>query len=292
MRFCASVNGIASVGLRSIDIACNWGNCHNMNNTSELKSRLLKQFISEIQYRNRNPRDVKVLQLLDDLSTNPERVFMPQDKLFRCRLVSNGSRIGVEDGFFGFNAKESFVAPSSATKDMRANYKYIPYLYCTNHPYTALLEVRPRMGSIVSVATIEVKEKIALLDFTLHTVPKNMQETKLNLFSDLSYLFSKPVAFEDDTLDYIPTQYIAEYAKNLGYDGIAFESSLTPELRSQDIVTHPELDRYNVVIFNYEKCYPIKSNLVKVEQQYTECSQSDNDIEHMDIHPTILDMYY
>lgn len=76
------------------------------------------------------------------------------------------------------------------------------------------------------------------------------------------------------------------------YDGIAFESSLAPELRSQDVVAHPELDRYNVVIFNYKKCYPIKSNLVKVKQQYIECSQLDNDVEHIDIHPTILDMYY
>ena len=28
MRFCASVNGIASAGLRSMDIACNFGNCY------------------------------------------------------------------------------------------------------------------------------------------------------------------------------------------------------------------------------------------------------------------------
>ena len=28
-RFCASVNGIALAGLRSVDIACNFGNCYN-----------------------------------------------------------------------------------------------------------------------------------------------------------------------------------------------------------------------------------------------------------------------
>ena len=28
VRFCASVNGIASAGLRSMDIACNFGNCY------------------------------------------------------------------------------------------------------------------------------------------------------------------------------------------------------------------------------------------------------------------------
>ena len=29
MRYCASVNGIASAGLRPMDIACNFGNCYN-----------------------------------------------------------------------------------------------------------------------------------------------------------------------------------------------------------------------------------------------------------------------
>ena len=28
-RFCASINGIASAGLRSMDIACNFRNCYN-----------------------------------------------------------------------------------------------------------------------------------------------------------------------------------------------------------------------------------------------------------------------
>lgn len=261
--------------------------------TQKLKSKLLKQFIEEILYQNRNPRDVRVLDLLKESSTNPERIFMPKDKLFRCRLVTSGSKVEEEKGFWGLTAKESFIPPILYTKDMRANYKYIPYLYCANHPYTALIEVRPRIGSLVSVATIEVVEKIKLLDFTQHTNPKNMSEAKRNLFSDLSYLYSKPVASEDDTLDYIPTQYIAEYVKNLGYDGIAYESSLTPELKTQDLTSHPELDCYNVVIFNYKKCSPAKSNLVKVIEQYVECKQADEDKEiDIDMSNTLMRMYY
>lgn len=257
-----------------------------------LKSRLLREFVAEIQYKNRNPQNVRVLQLLDDLATNPERIIEPMERLYRCRIVQDESRINTEAGFWGYSAKESFVAPREVTKDMRANYKYIPYLYCANHPYTALVEVRPRIGSLVSVATIEVQERMTFLDFTLRTTPKRMEEVKRNLFADLSYLFSKPVAYEDDTLDYIPTQYIAEYAKNLGYDGIVFESSLTPELRNQDVVAHPELDRFNVVVFNYEKCHPIKSNVVSIDRQYIECNQIDGDGDALDIHTTLLDMYY
>lgn len=252
----------------------------------KLKSRLLQSFIKEISFKNRNPKDNKVLNILDELNTNPERIFFPDDKLYRCRIVYKNSNLGVEKNFWGFSAKESFVAPPENTKDMRANYKYIPYLYCSNNPYTALVEVRPRIGSTISVATIVVKEKLTLLDFTLNHLPKKMTEAKKNLFSDLSYLFSKPIAYEDDTLDYIPTQYIAEYAKNLGYDGIVFESSLTPEIHTINSV-NPDLDWYNVVIFNYSKCIPVRSNLFQIEAQYTDCHQIDSDYQKLDINSSV-----
>ena len=105
-------------------------------------------------------------------------------------------------------------------------------------------------------------------------------------------MFSKPVTSDDDILDYIPTQYIAEYAKYLGYDGIAFRSSLTPELKEQDIAAHSELDRYNVVIFNYHKCKAVHSNVVNVTNNYVDCEQTDTDVDKLEIRPTLLDMHY
>ena len=50
-----------------------------------------------------------------------------------------------------------------------------------------------------------------------------------------------------------------EYVKNRGYDGIAFSSSLTPEINKE----HP--DRFNIVVFNYWKCSVIKSNVVEIQ---------------------------
>lgn len=257
-----------------------------------IRSKYLKEFIDEIQNRNRNPRNVKVLELLNDLSTNPERVLLPGDHLYRCRIIHDMTKMGKESSFYGYGKKDSFVPPASATRDMRANYRYIPYLYCANHPYTALVEVRPRLGANVSVATIDVNEKLTLLDFTMQTIPHKMSEAKLNLFADLSMLFSKPVTTDDDILDYIPTQYVAEFAKHLDYDGIVFRSSLTPELERQDTHEYHDLDRYNVVVFNYEKCSPVCSNVVNVTRNYLECEQVDHAPNQMDIHTTILDMRY
>jgi len=262
-----------------------------LKKSNTIISKHLKDFIEEIQHRNRNPQDTKVLDLLNDIHTNPERKIKAGAKLYRCRILLDKKKAGKEPDFYGYDKKESFVPPPEVTRDLRANYRYIPYLYCANHPYTALVEVRPRLGADVSIATITVNEDLTLLDFTLKEIPSKMSNTKLNLFMDLSMLYSKPVTSDDDILDYIPTQFIAEYAKNLGYDGITFRSSLTPELNDQDIYEHQELDRYNIVIFNFNKCEATSSNIVNVTYNYLECEQVDSASKRIHINPPILEMY-
>lgn len=253
-------------------------------------SRLLKTFINEIQYKNRNPRDLRAIELLKETSTNPERILPIGTQLFRCRIIDDVAKINKKKGFFGYDAQNSFVPPPDKTRDMRANYRYIPYLYCANDPYTALVEVRPRLGAQVSVATIQVNEEIQLLDFTMQTTPPKMTDAKKNLFSDLSTLYSKPITSDDDIIDYIPTQYIAEYAKNLGYDGISFRSSLTPELESQDPKNHPEWDRCNIVVFHYDKCSAIKSNVIEIAESYIGCQQIDADLAKLNIRSVVEEL--
>ena len=240
------------------------------DNEFRIRSGLLKDFIKEITYRNRNPRNTKALELIEDFSTNPETLILKGCQLYRARIIKSGSSIKVENGFYGFGSKDSFIPDKKKTRDMRANYRYIPYLYCATSRYIALAEVRPRLGAKVSIATILVNEDIRLLDFTNKNMPTKMTQTKVNLFNDISLLFSKPIAEDDDISDYIPTQFIAEYAKNLGYDGIAFKSSVVPEINK----THPE--QFNVVVFNHKKCEPIKSNVYTPSANYFDCIQIDD----------------
>lgn len=247
----------------------------------KIRSKYLKEFIEEITYHNRNPRNLKALELMDEIDTNPEIKVKEREMFYRSRVIKDISKINKAKNFFGFDADGSFVPPKENTSDMRANYRYIPYLYCSNHPYLALVEVRPRLGASISMATIAAKEKMTLLDFTNSNKPRKMTSAKENLFSDLSAMFSKPVANEDDIKDYIPTQFIAEYAKNLGYDGIVYRSSLVPEINRAGI------HRFNIVVFNYNKCEPIKSNMIHVSNNYLEGEQMDADINRLEIAPYI-----
>lgn len=247
----------------------------------KIRSKYLREFIEEITYHNRNPQDLKALDLMDDISTNPEIKIKINVELYRSRIIKDERKINISPGFFGYDSKESFVPPKEYACDMRANYRYIPYLYCSNHPYISLVEVRPRLGALVSIATIVAKEELNLLDFTNSNKPAKMTPAKENLFSDLSRLYSKPVTDGDETKDYIPTQFIAEYAKNLGYDGIVFRSSLVPEINQFGI------KRFNIVVFNYSKCKPVKSNVIQISHSYLEGEQTDADIEKLKIDPYI-----
>ena len=158
------------------------GNTYSKKQSSEQISRKLSEFIKEIQYKNRNPVDNNVLKMLQEMETNPELLFDSQQYLYRSRIVHSKDKLNGEYPFFGFGKDGSFVAPSECTKDMRANYRYIPYLYCATRPYLSVVEVRPRLGARVSVARIRVNERLRLLDFSLQNYPKGMKPVKINLF--------------------------------------------------------------------------------------------------------------
>ncbi|WP_217437227.1 RES family NAD+ phosphorylase [Paenibacillus sp. JMULE4] len=114
--------------------------------------------------------------------------------------------------------------------------------------YTALVEVRPYLNSLVSVASIQVKEALIIADLTYDGFAKT-DGIENYLFYLIMTDFSKPS--NSNKKDYIPTQYITEFIKSLGFEGIRFNSSLYGRGR-------------NVTIFNYNKCEAVDSKLYQI----------------------------
>lgn len=246
----------------------------------EVRSVLLADFIEEITLRNRNPspQKVEILKLLKDRKTNCEINLPAGTIMYRSRIICDKSMIANKAPFWGYDADNSFIPPRSVTKDMRANYRYIPYLYCSSLGYTSIAEVRPRLGENVSLAHVQAEESLHLLDFRRLNMRSTMSAKKCQLFADLAMLYSKPVTTEEDAILYIPTQYIAEYVKNIGYDGIVYNSSLTPEFEYANIDESHLLGACNIVVFNYNKCKVVASNVVNVERNAMVCEQIDMDL--------------
>jgi hypothetical protein len=136
--------------------------------------------------------------------------------------------------------------PEKAT-DGRANPRGIPCLYLATHKETATLEVRPLIGSYVSVGQFELLRNIRVADCSRdkshdHDMEllsraaasaagetRTPDDVEKAVWSDINEAFSEPVERGDSSLDYVPTQILAEVFKRHGFDGVAYKSSYGEE---------------------------------------------------------------
>lgn len=72
-----------------------------MNKTKdEYRSKKLADFIKEIKYKNRNPIDNSVLNLLEIFETNPELHLCTGKCLYRSRIIHKRDKIDSKSPFF------------------------------------------------------------------------------------------------------------------------------------------------------------------------------------------------
>jgi len=138
--------------------------------------------------------------------------------------------------FWGYGAEQSDAPPKEITSGGRANPRNISYLYIAEDVKTAILEVRPNVMQEVSVATIKITKDLKLFDFC-YTDPSESELGKSFDLVIISTAFSMP-NFGDES-NYYATQYICEFIREMGFDGIRFYSSLNP-------------DGKNIVLFDTE----------------------------------------
>ena len=153
--------------------------------------------------------------------------------------------------FKGYDSKSSTAPSAEIVGEGRANPDHIRYLYLCEDVYTPIYEVRASIGDYVSVAKFRLQKDIRLYDLT----KKCSQETSIEgsipcLFDAISSLYSRP--YKGKRENYIATQYIAEEIKNMGFDGLRFESSL-------------HKGGYNIVLFNPDLCKAVCSDLVLID---------------------------
>ncbi len=159
--------------------------------------------------------------------------------------------------FWGYNEKDSFTPPNSSAFDARANPKYISYLYTARDIETAISEIRPRVNTLVNIAEIVVLEDMKLYDFAFWGCSSDPKFD--NLYSSISHEFSTPV--DGELEDYILTQYISEYIKSIGFDGIQYFSST----RGYKPNTYCGIGKC-VTVFNPEKCKVTGSKIYRVNK--------------------------
>lgn len=120
----------------------------------------------------------------------------------------------------------------------RVNPRGIPCLYAAGDMKTAISEVRPWVGAMVSVSQLEINRDLRLVSF-LEGADKQLnidvffeepapEEREGIVWQEIGRAFSRPVSPDPGIAEYAPTQLIAERLKHEGYDGIVYKSHLGP----------------------------------------------------------------
>lgn len=184
----------------------------------------------------------------------------------------NGNKIYVDDIPIPFTYSRMKPLIEYASEG-RANPKGIPYLYVATDKETAMSEVRPDLDKILTVAKIKPVRKLKIVDFSVHYgkfkfyLKEPNDEEKINaVWIDLDNAFSLPLTNNNFNSDYVPTQIIAEFIKSLGYDGIAYKSSLG----NGHNVTIFDLDSAKVETCSIHRVKKINYSFETIENQYTQ----------------------
>jgi hypothetical protein len=146
------------------------------------------------------------------------------------------------------------------SSDGRANPRGIPCLYMATDKETAMAEVRPWIGSSISVAQCETARDLKVVDCSVNHDSQNLVKLadlkgptarEEGMWIAIDRAFATPVTREDDVADYVPTQIISELFKSSGYDGIVYKSLLSK-------------DGFNVSLFDIELANVTSCSLSKV----------------------------
>lgn len=177
-------------------------------------------------------------------------------RVFRARL-----RYRKENGKFAPLPIDQMGAPpfDKATAG-RANPEGTSFLYCSEEEATAIAEMRPARGQLVSVAMGETTEDLEILDFTQETrfvtpfacdhLPSLVQSYEL--FNQWGEDLAKPLRHSDDVQDYYPTQYLAQWIRAHHYRGIRYPSAMAP-------------NAHNLVIWDLTKVKLTECHLVEIK---------------------------
>jgi len=166
-------------------------------------------------------------------------------------------RARIQETNIPYNAKDMGAPPKDKTTPGRANPAGIPYLYIASTADTAVSEIRPHTGELVSVADITLPKELKIIDLqnprkmVSPFTTEEIEEIALLRGGDLEFLehlgseLTRPVLPRSAAIEYIPSQYLCEYIKKCGYDGVIYKSAVGDGINLALFL--PELAKINIV---------------------------------------------
>jgi len=172
-----------------------------------------------------------------NVAIDEERLRRLLEMLIAKNLTQQWYRARIRIDEEAFPIAQMGAPPKRRSSHGRANPAGIPYLYLGSLPETAVAEIRPHTGESACVADFTIPE-IQAVD--LRNPRKLVSPFILTdaseigqLRADLPFLerlgneLTRPVQPAGAAIDYIPSQYLCEFIKKSGFDGVVYRSSVS-----------------------------------------------------------------
>lgn len=211
--------------------------------------QLWDEFKEDIKYGNRFFAGEEIIKILDKIKLIRNLGFsIPGDSIYYR------ARIG---DFIGENDIEMLAPPRGKANSGRCNPNGMSYLYLADNIETAISEVKPNKGDIVTIAAIKYKYTKVFAFDALDDLPIPLKresikdpefEALINIISnDLSTVITV-----DKVIDYLPFQFLTEYLKKKRLDGFSYRSTLSES-------------GFNYVFFNASEAKVVFKNSYKID---------------------------
>lgn len=231
------------------------GILESSDNQYLMKNSLLKtygwdEFVKELKENNRFHTDYINREILKLFLSCVKVTHRRGETFYRARFCTDQAGIKPED---------MGPPPAKLASAGRANSRGISRLYLSDKTDTTLYEIRAGVYDYVTVGEFILKRDIEVIDLaqidkispfvanSMTDIDLTMHAINLDALRKIAKEIAKPLRRHDSQLDYLPTQYISDFIKSLGSDGIQFNSTMSQ-------------DGYNLTLFDAKisECKNIK----------------------------------
>jgi RES domain-containing protein len=207
------------------------------------------EFEDEVKFKNRFVFSTVASDFLENIRPTLDSRVIKKAKdsiLYRSQIgdekeQGHGLEIYVK---FGHERMKPLARKAS---EGRANAKGIPYLYLADDKNTSMAELRPHVGQNISCAEFHVVRDLKLIDCfkltkefsraeLIFAPPQSQEDISNAIWMKINNAFTRPITNDDSSSEYVPTQILAEFFRDRGYDGIRCKSNMG--------------DGHNFILFN------------------------------------------
>ena len=236
-------------------------------------------FANRVRKHRRYVWDAEVKAFLDTLLATVRGRDRKLDKGSIFYRAQRGVQYDAHDGLLDISAHNAdrMKPQGDRVREGRVNPVGIPVLYLATSAQTAISEVRPWIGSELSVAQFELSRDLKAIDLSVgHGKSMHTYLTLAQLVNDESpspekkekavwiavdNAFSNPIDLSDNITDYVPTQILAELFYANDYDALIYRS-------------HFGKEGFNIALFDIKDAELINATpyeVTAIEVKYKEC---------------------